>query len=184
MTQNHRREDPRLSKEKTVVAPQDAALAKRSFVQLIKFALVGVMNTLVDFLVFTVLQLIFDVPDEAVLLIGLFTLISYVCGLLNSFMLNTRWTFKKEYKRSAREKWLFIAVNLVSWLVSFALTYVFTNYVFAGSGIAETVTQLISFLNADVNVVSILAKLVSAPFVIIVNFIGSKLFVFTNKTED
>ena len=160
--------------------------AKRSFVQLIKFAIVGVMNTLVDFLVYTVLTLIFGTGDDNVLLLGLFTLIAYACGVLNSFILNTHWTFKSEYQRSLREKLLFVAVNLVSWLVSFGLTFLFREFVFAGSSIALTVAGLIKYTTTEqiAKIVNILAKLLSAPVVILVNFIASKLLVFTGKKNE
>lgn len=153
------------------------------FVQLVKFGLIGVLNTLVDNLVFAVLILIFGVGDEQVLLIGLFTLMAYACGVFNSFMLNTRWTFRKEYGRTKREMVSFVVVNLISWGLSFLLVWLFSNYVFSGSGITEWVCGLINFTGAEqVNkVVSILAKLCATPFVIIVNFLGSKIFVFTDK---
>ena len=156
---------------------------KRSFFQFIKFAIVGAMNTIVDFLVYTVLTLVFGVNDNNVFLVGLFTLIAYACGVLNSFILNTHWTFKSEYRQTSREKILFIVVNLVSWLVSFALTYLFTEFVFDGSGIAQWVANLLHYQQMD-NVVSILAKLLAAPIVIIINFLGSKLLVFRSKNND
>ena len=78
--------------------------APKSFIQLIKFALVGVLNTLVDFLVYTLLVLVFGISENNVFMIGLFTLIAYACGVLNSFILNTRWTFRQEYKRTAKER--------------------------------------------------------------------------------
>lgn len=158
---------------------------KRSFFQFIKFAIVGAMNTIVDFLVYTVLTLVFGTANDSVLILGLFTLIAYACGVLNSFILNTHWTFKSEYRQTSREKWLFIAVNAVSWLVSYALTYVFREYVFAESGIAMAVARLLNYTGVEQfkNIVSILSKLLAAPIVIIVNFAASKLLVFTGKTD-
>ena len=157
--------------------------SKRSIVQFIKFALVGVMNTLVDFLVYTLLVLLFGVDDAFML--GLFTLIAYACGVLNSFILNSRWTFREEYKSTSREKLLFVVINLVSWLVSYGLTWLFTNYVFEGSGLAYSIARIINYTSPDqlAKVVSILAKLLATPIVIIVNFIGNKLFVFTGKAD-
>ncbi len=159
--------------------------AKRSFIQLIKFALVGVMNTLVDFLVYTVLVLLFGVSDSNVFIIGLFTLIAYACGVFNSFLLNSRWTFRSEYRKSAREKLMFVVVNLVSWLVSYVLTYVFTTMVYQNSTLALDIAGLVGYTSeAQLDkIVSILAKLTATPIVILVNFLGSKLFVFTGKDK-
>ena len=157
--------------------------APKSFIQLIKFALVGVLNTLVDFLVYTLLVLVFGISENNVFMIGLFTLIAYACGVLNSFILNTRWTFRQEYKRTAKERVMFVVVNIVSWGLSYLLVWLFSNYVFSGSSITDWVCSLIGFTTPEKvsKVVSILSKLLATPFVIIVNFLGNKLLVFNKK---
>lgn len=157
--------------------------APKSFIQLIKFALVGVLNTLVDFLVYTLLVLVFGISENNVFMIGLFTLIAYACGVLNSFILNTRWTFRQEYKRTAKERVMFVVVNIVSWGLSYLLVWLFSNHVFAGSSITDWVCSLIGFTTPEKvsKVVSILSKLLATPFVIIVNFLGNKLLVFNKK---
>ena len=157
--------------------------APKSFIQLIKFALVGVLNTLVDFLVYTLLVLVFGISENNVFMIGLFTLIAYACGVLNSFILNTRWTFRQEYKRTAKERVMFVVVNVVSWGLSYLLVWLFSNHVFSGSSITDWVCSLIGFTTPEKvsKVVSILSKLLATPFVIIVNFLGNKLLVFNKK---
>ncbi len=157
--------------------------APKSFIQLIKFALVGVLNTLVDFLVYTLLVLVFGISENNVFMIGLFTLIAYACGVLNSFILNTRWTFRQEYNRTAKERVMFVVVNIVSWGLSYLLVWLFSNHVFSGSSITDWVCSLIGFTTPEKvsKVVSILSKLLATPFVIIVNFLGNKLLVFNKK---
>ena len=157
--------------------------APKSFIQLIKFALVGVLNTLVDFLVYTLLVLVFGISENNVFMIGLFTLIAYACGVLNSFILNTRWTFRQEYKRTAKERVMFVVVNIVSWGLSYLLVWLFSNHVFSGSSITDWVCSLIGFTTPEKvsKVVSILSKLLATPFVILVNFLGNKLLVFNKK---
>ena len=157
--------------------------APKSFIQLIKFALVGVLNTLVDFLVYTLLVLVFGISENNVFMIGLFTLIAYACGVLNSFILNTRWTFRQEYKRTAKERVMFVVVNIVSWGLSYLLVWLFSSHVFTGSSITDWVCSLIGFTTPEKvsKVVSILSKLLATPFVIIVNFLGNKLLVFNKK---
>ena len=152
--------------------------AKKSFIQLIKFALVGVVNTLVDVLVFTLLVFIFNVPKSGgALLTVLFNVIAYSCGILNSFLMNTHWTFKAEYKRTKRETIEFIALNLVSLGLSTLLIFIFKNYVFTGSSVTAWVCNLINYTNTE-KMVTWLSKLLATPIVIIVNFLGSKLLVF------
>ncbi|WP_229263806.1 GtrA family protein [Cohnella cholangitidis] len=73
-----------------------------------KFAIVGGLNTGVDFAVFCTL----------VYGIGFGTFwaqcISYVAGVANSYLLNRYWTFQVKERRSAGELVRFILVNLLS----------------------------------------------------------------------
>ena len=55
--------------------------------KILKFGVTGVMNTAVDFVVYTVLV--------SVCGMGLYVsqMISYCCGMLNSYVINRKWTF-------------------------------------------------------------------------------------------
>lgn len=154
-----------------------------NILQFIKFGIVGVMNTLVDFLVFTLLVLLFGGKSDNLFLTGVFTFIAYVCGVLNSFLLNSRWTFKQEYRSTKLEKLMFALVNGISWAVSFFFVWLFSNHVLPGGDLTDFVFNLLGYSELEQygKVVSILAKLLSAPIVIIVNFLGTKLFVFNEK---
>lgn len=88
-------------------------MKKESLGQFLKFALVGVLNTVVDFLVFQLLNLTLGWTYLA-------QVIGYSAGVLNSYFWNSRWTFRKEHQRSAREAAAFVVVNLVSLGVSLA----------------------------------------------------------------
>src|SRR6202047_4432086 len=57
-------------------------------VQFVKFGIVGVSNTLLTFVVYTVLLKAFGVWYLAASAIG------FVVGTINSFLLNRRWTFR------------------------------------------------------------------------------------------
>ncbi|MCL2769889.1 MAG: GtrA family protein [Solirubrobacterales bacterium] len=62
---------------------------ERSIVtQFVKFAIVGVSNTLLTFVVYTVLIEVFDVWYIAASGIG------FAVGAVNGFLLNRRWTFR------------------------------------------------------------------------------------------
>ena len=62
---------------------------KALFVQAVKFGLVGVINTLVDYLSYTLLLFIPFFAENYVLA----QIIGYSLGLCNSLVLNKRWTF-------------------------------------------------------------------------------------------
>ena len=124
---------------------------KKSFFQLIKFGMVGVMNTLVDFIVYQVL-VYFGLHYAAA------QCISYSCGLLNSYFFNSRWTFKETKKYTKQEFARFILVNLISLGISVLLL----RLCYEVLGITS----------------DLVAKLIVTALVMVINFIGNKLFVF------
>ena len=126
-----------------------------SLIQFLKFNVVGIANTAVDLLIYTLLTALG-------LNMYIAQAVGYVCGMVNSYIWNSRWTFREERRRDAREILLFVAVNLVSLGVGEGVLYIAKNVLGVDS--------------------EILCKLISLPFSIGVNFIGNKLFVFRKKT--
>jgi putative flippase GtrA len=59
----------------------------RVLVQFVKFGIVGISNTLITFIVYTILLKVFGVWYIAASAIG------FVVGATNGFLLNRRWTF-------------------------------------------------------------------------------------------
>jgi putative flippase GtrA len=151
-----------------------ASDGKKSFVQLLKFGLIGVSNTLLDLLVTFVLNAIFGVYYLA-------KIVGYACGIANSYFWNSRWTFREERKRDAREIVTFIAVNLVTLGLSLLLQWVFRDKLcldawwmgFAGENFF---TKL---LNGER-----FCLLLSSGIALLVNFVGNKLFVFKKKESE
>lgn len=128
---------------------------KQTVMQLLKFNVVGIVNTGVDFLVYTLLTEVLHVvylPAKTV---------SYVCGVVNSYVLNSNWTFKKETKRSKREMVLFLLVNLVSLGASLLIMYI---------------CRSMFLIESD-----FLCNLIATPISMVVNFTGNKLFVFRQQ---
>ncbi len=129
---------------------------KHAFIQFIKFNLVGVINTLVDFLVFTLLTAALHVnylPAKVV---------SYSCGLINSYAFNSRWTFRAENRRTKKQKALFVLVNLVALCVSLGAMWVLKNKLGVES--------------------DFLCNVVATPLSLVVNFVGNKLIVFRSSS--
>jgi putative flippase GtrA len=71
------------------LAPLRGALGKPVVIQFVKFGTVGVSNTLLTFLVYTLLLKVFGVWYLAASAIG------FLVGAINGFLLNRRWTFKE-----------------------------------------------------------------------------------------
>lgn len=80
----------------------------------IKFAVVGITNTLVDFIIFIIFINVFHLND----LVS--QTISYGCGVLNSFFMNKLWTFKehKTKESSINQFGKFVLTNAISLTVS------------------------------------------------------------------
>ncbi len=79
--------------------------------QFLRFCMIGVLNTAVDYAVFSIASL-FSWN------IYLAQTCGYAAGVLNSYTLNRRWTFSTEKGFFSRELTRFIAVNLVSYAAS------------------------------------------------------------------
>lgn len=123
--------------------------------QFIKFIIVGVANFLVDLGILTLLNSVFGWP------LLLSNTISYSCGVINSFLLNQYWTFKQKQKFISGNFLKFVLVNLLS------------------LGINNLAIYILGELYGMEN---IWAKLIATMFSFIVNFAGSKLFIFKQPT--
>ncbi len=107
-----------------------------------KFAIVGVANTLIDYGVFTLLTQILGVN------IYLSQVISYTCGVINSYIFNRSWTFKTGGSFFSPTLIKFLALNLIMLGVSTGLLALFSLYVHAliAKGFSVVISMGISFL--------------------------------------
>ena len=120
------------------------------FFKLVKFGITGVMNTLVDFAVFLLLT-------HIGVAIYFAQVVSYSCGILNSYIVNRSWTFKSKGKFLGPQMVRFIAVNLSLLLLSLVLLWVFTE---------------------QLGFIKILAKLCSTVLIMVIGFVVNRLWVF------
>lgn len=147
------------------------SVVKKTAGQFLKFAVVGVLNTLVDFAVFQTLNLLLGWVYAA-------QVAGFTCGVINSYLWNSNWTFRSERTKSFREMALFLLVNLISLCVSLGVMWLcrevfgVTNAWAAGWMPAS----LSGFVKGDT-----IAKLIATCFSIVVNYVGNRLFVFNGK---
>lgn len=128
---------------------------KYRVIQFLRFCTVGLGNTAVDFTAFFLLTL-GGVPYL------LAQVLSYSAGVINSYILNRKWTFRVARKANIQEAASFIIVNGFSLLVS---------------------SSLFAVLH-DVNHLNLwLCKLTVTAAGIIVNFMGSRLWVFAKSQK-
>lgn len=117
----------------------------------IKFNVVGIMNTAVDFGVFMILNRYLG------LIYAVSQVISYSCGMVNSYFLNKFWTFQKREGFTAIEVTKFILVNLCSLGVSLLVLYI---------------------LQSKWSWEVLPSKVLATGFSVGVNFLGNKFWVF------
>lgn len=131
-------------------------MRSRERIRMAKFALVGALNTGVDFAVFVLLIYGFGcVPWLAQTL-------SYGCGVANSYWLNRRWTFRLHGRIRWHEPVRFAVVNGVSFL---------------------SATAVLLILHHELGWLPWIAKVASIAASMIVNYAGSRYWVFGKATN-
>lgn len=121
-----------------------------------RFSVIGVINTLVDFTVFTVFNGFIGVNYTFSQVIG------YSCGVINSFIFNKKWTFSDANNNKGIYKELvkFIIVNSVSLMVTLV-----------------SMKILVKDLKVNVYISKIIVTFIAQA----INFLSYKLLVFNIK---
>lgn len=147
--------------------------AKKTLWQIVKFAIVGVLNTAVDFAVFQTLNLTLGWVYAAQVL-------GYTAGVINSYLWNSNWTFREQRTRSFREIALFLLVNLASLGVSLGMIWLLREKAgITNAWVAGWMPKaLAGFIKGDT-----VCKLIATVVAIAVNYVGNRLFVFKSKPQ-
>lgn len=117
----------------------------KGFKYFIRFAIVGVINTGIDFFVFTALNSLFGIHYAICQVAG------YSSGVISSFILNRVWTFsdQKADKKLAVQFSQFVFVNIISLLGSLAAIRLFVNVfglnVYIAKIFATLIAQVLNF---------------------------------------
>ncbi|TEB07103.1 GtrA-like protein [Pelotomaculum schinkii] len=94
--------------------------------QLCKFALVGCLNTFIDWAVYFAIVKLY--PVESIYFYTAAKGLSYFCGILNSYFLNRCWTFKTIHDHHEGGRFIrFVLVNAVGLGINSASIYIFLN---------------------------------------------------------
>jgi putative flippase GtrA len=131
---------------------------------------VGCVNFLVDLGVLTLLHTVIGlnvVPSN---------IVSYSCGVINSYILNRYWTFKIKLK-------FFTVYTLKSGKKLHFLSMPFIKFIFVNL-ISLGVNTLAMYILVDLYSLNpTLSKVADTVFSFIVNFAGSKLLVFRESGD-
>ncbi len=98
-------------------------MIKKTTIQFLKFAIVGVINTLVNLIVLYLLTEFF----------GIYYMVSAVFAFLvavtNSFILNKIWTFNENISENIFNRYIkFFAVSTFALLINLMILYLFTEF--------------------------------------------------------
>jgi putative flippase GtrA len=122
--------------------------------QVVRFGMVGALNTGVDWGLFLVFNLVFNALSatnlvEHPVLYGTANTIAYSAGIINSFLWNKHWTFSAGgTNRWKREALLFLAVSVFSLAVNngglFLLRSVFSGTSLVHVGVHKLGTTIVT----------------------------------------
>ena len=125
-------------------------------IQFLKFSLIGILNTGIHYGIFFVLFRFAGLHYLVASTMG------YCAGLINSFILNKKWTFRTKGTRIDIEFMKFIVVNLISLLVN------------VGS---------LSYFVSAMHIMPELGQLFAIAFSMTANFIGNKFWTFQTSDQ-
>lgn len=112
-----------------------------------RFSVTGVLNTIIDFAIFTICESLLGIHYTISQIIG------YSCGVVNSFVFNKKWTFDNtnSHKKTFHELFQFTIVNIISLIVTLIFIKVLVNNfninVYVSKIIVTLIAQVINFLS-------------------------------------
>jgi putative flippase GtrA len=134
---------------------------KRDIIQFFQFQFVSVIAYWADYGVFSLnYALLFAYMGDDPLRYTYSKMISYIVGLMTSYLINKRWTFGVKRKIFSMYLLMFIVVNVLALTANLLGMYILTEY-----------------YNIDSNV----SQILSTVFSFSINYSGNKLWVFEKK---
>lgn len=135
--------------------------------QLVKFGIVGFLNTSIDFGILNFISLKFHIYS-GVRIIGINPL-SFVVAGANSFLCNKYFTFKDKSKIEAGEILRFIFITVSGMFINTGIVFLATNY--------------INFNGLSEGQVLNLGKVMATGISLFWNFFGMRIFVFNARSR-
>ncbi|HSK99376.1 MAG TPA: GtrA family protein [Rubrobacteraceae bacterium] len=139
---------------------------KQTGLKYAQFSLVGASNMLVDVGVFNLLLLLWSTHSPELLVA--YNVAALVLANANSYLWNTRWTFRDEARHDARQVGMFTAQGLLNVGVGNALLWLVAHALVAHTDLSPLVSGNV-------------AKVVSMAVASTVSFLFLRLFVFRPK---
>jgi putative flippase GtrA len=100
--------------------------------QFLRFCAVGLSNAVVDLGALNLLLLLYPTQSDLTLL--LYNTIAVMLAILNSYLWNTRWTFREQATSSGRERTLFVAQALLNIAINNIVLFAMTDLLPTSTG--------------------------------------------------
>jgi len=148
--------------------PPPPATRRSHIVQVLRFGVVGIINTVVDLSVLNILIFLTHTGQTGTMF-AVFKTVAFVCAVLNSYLLNRSWTFRRVAdKHHVVEGAQFLFISLLGAVVNVGSSSYVATYMHPRWGIHTKAWP--SF-----------AALVGTAFSLGFNFIGYKFWVFAHR---
>ena len=142
----------------------------RGLWQLIKFGIVGVLNTAVDFAVLNLLVWLTGTTEGVGL--AVINVVAFAVAVTNSYLWNKFWTFRrKDSDEVGQEISKFLVVSVIGALLNTGVVFGITTLMDPLFGLSDTLW---------VNVAKVLATIVVLAW----NFVGYKFWAFRMAEQD
>ncbi|AMC92883.1 hypothetical protein AOC36_02455 [Erysipelothrix larvae] len=128
--------------------------------QIVKFGIVGVMNTALSWVVMFFLYNIMHVSDT------ISTLVAYILGSILSFILNRTYTFQSEAS---------IGASAFKFTLNVAICYVGAYVIFK-----PFIKSMVALVSQSQHVIDNITMMLGSVVFTAINFIGQKYFTFKN----
>lgn len=142
---------------------------RKTAVQLLKYGVIGVSNTIITLVTFYLMNTKLGIPY------GISNVVGYVLGVVNSFIWNRTWVFKT-HSTLRHDLALFVAGFLICLMLQGIVSWLLLE----GFGWKNLPDDVISFLpmkHAGQNIVMVIAMV----FYTIANYIYNRLITFKSK---
>lgn len=155
----------------------------QTLVQLFKFGAVGIVNTVVDVGLFWLLKGVFqDIPAEGSAFLSFINMyyytaaqtVSYLVAVLCSYFLNKHWTFAAKRQNTGTTLVKMYVLSGINFLLMQGMLWFWIDV--AGAGMTDFKLFGLSWLDWDT-----IAKLFATVPITVLNFLGSKFWVFREK---
>lgn len=136
---------------------------KSSVYKFIRFAMVGVFNTILDLLILNLLISLFSVTDPFIF--SICKGISFIFALINSYFMNKYFTFGKK-QTSRKDFYLFILLSLIGLIVNVLVSGILF-YLF---GLYPSIVPI--------HLVATISGIIGAIFTMFINYFNYSYFIF------